>query len=189
MLDSVRKGAGTGRLRRSWAWVVADGVLGVVVGVLALAWPRVTVLALAIVLGVGLLLQGAFELSAASRVASGTRGRGWLIFFAVLAIVAGLICLLQPGAGLFAIALGVTIWFFVAGINELVAAFTYAEHRVWNLIAGVVSVIAGVILIADPGIALSTIALLTGVLFIVRGLTEIGMGAQLRRLESSKVGH
>ena len=50
-----------------WGWVAAIGVLNVVVGVLALAWPGVTIFALAVLLGVQILVFGVLTVVAAFR--------------------------------------------------------------------------------------------------------------------------
>ena len=168
--------------RRAWGWLLFDGILGVIIGIVALVSPGITVLTLALLLGIGLLFQGAAQFGAGLRAASGSTGRGWTIFFGIMSIVAGLICIFHPGAGAWAIALGVTIWFFAAAINELFAAFTMSEHRVWNLFVGIVTLIAAVVMVANPGLALSTAALIAGILFLIRGIGEIGLAMRLRSL-------
>jgi uncharacterized membrane protein HdeD (DUF308 family) len=168
-------------LARHWKWLIAEGVLGIIAGILALAYPGITVLVLALLLGVGLLLQGVLELVAGFGVRSGTPGRGWLIAFGILSAVAGIICLVHPGAGVFAIILGLTVWFAVAGINDLSMAFAASENRGWNIAMGVLGLLAAIILIVQPGLAIGTVAVLAGILFIVRGAMDIGLGMQLRR--------
>lgn len=174
----------TGTLRtavRSWKWLLAEGVLGVIAGILALAYPDVTVLVLAVLLGFGLLIQGVLELMAGIAIRSGTPGRGWLIAFGIISLVAGIICLVHPGAGVFAIILGLTVWFAVSGINDLSMAFGSGENRAWNIAMGVLGLIAAIILIVQPGLAIGTVAILAGVLFILRGVMDIGLSMQLRR--------
>jgi uncharacterized membrane protein HdeD (DUF308 family) len=185
-VSAAKRRTGYGRLsimntRRAWGWLLFDGILGILAGIVALAWPGVTVLALAVVLGIGLLFQGSLQVSAGSRAMSGTPGRGWLIFFGALSILGGVICLVHPGAGVFAIILGITIWFVAAGVNELVAGFTLKEHRAWNLILGVLTLIAALILIAQPGLAIGTVAFLTGLFFLIRGAGEIALAMRLRQ--------
>jgi uncharacterized membrane protein HdeD (DUF308 family) len=176
---SIRAGV-LGPLRRTWRWVLADGLLGIVVGVLALAWPGVTVLTLAILLGLGLLAQGVAQLAAGWSVQRGTPGRGWLVVFGLLALVAGVVCLFRPGVGLLAIVIGVAVWFFAAGVNDFVAAITLREGRVWNIVVGALSIVAGATVVAQPQTGLSTVALITGISFLVRGLGETVLALRLR---------
>jgi uncharacterized membrane protein HdeD (DUF308 family) len=168
---------------RHWKWLIAEGILGIIAGILAIAYPDVTVLALALLLGIGLLLQGVLELVAGFGSRSGTPGRGWLIAFGILSAVAGIICLIHPGAGVFAIIVGLTVWFAVAGINDLSMAFSGSENRGWNIVMGLLGVLAAIILIVQPGLAIGTVAVIAGVFFVVRGIMDIGLGLQLRRAQ------
>lgn len=167
--------------RRSWGWIMADGVIGVVVGFFALVVPGYTVVALALLLGFGLLLQGITQTIAG--ISTGElSGRGWVIALGVLSLFAGVICIFQPGAGLYAIVVGVTIWFFAAGINELIAAFTLSENQIINGVLGVLTLIAGFIFVVQPGMALGTAAVLAGIFFLLRGVGEILLAVRLRQV-------
>lgn len=173
--------AGLRRAARRWPWLVAEGVLGIVAGVVAIIYPHVTVIVLAVLLGIGLVLQGVLEVMAAAGSAAGTRGRVWLGIFGVITAVAGLICLIHPGAGVFAIILGLTFWFALAGVNDLSMAFSRTENRTWNLVLGVLGIVAAVVLIVQPGLAIHTVAIIAGITFIVRGILDVGLGLLLRR--------
>jgi uncharacterized membrane protein HdeD (DUF308 family) len=98
--------AGLSFIRRQWKWLVADGVIGVVAGVFALVYPSITVLALGLLVGIGLLFQGVAEVAAGFAAVPGTSGRVTMVIWGVIVLVAGLICIAQPGAGVFAIATG-----------------------------------------------------------------------------------
>ena len=86
---------------------------------------------------------------------------------------------------MFAIVFGVALWFLVAGVNELFAGFYLREHRLWNLVVGAITIVLGIVMIAVPGLALSTAAVLAGIFFLVRGIGEIGLAANLRRVGRS----
>src|SRR5919198_4102447 len=92
-----------GRARADWPWLLVEGILGVIAGVAALIWPDITVLVLAVFLGIALLMQGTMEIVMGTRAVPGTPGRAWIIVFGILAVFAGVICLVHPGAGVFAI--------------------------------------------------------------------------------------
>ncbi len=166
---------------RPWGLLVADGVVGVVAGALALLYPGITVLTLALLLGIGLLLQGVAQVVAARRAMTSTGGRTWGVLLGVLSLAAGVLCLVQPGAGVFGVLLGVELWFVAAGIQELMTAATLDEDRPWNGFLGVVTLLSAVVLIALPGVALWTAAVLTGAFFLARGAGQIAAGVRLRR--------
>jgi uncharacterized membrane protein HdeD (DUF308 family) len=170
---------------RHWRWVVADGVIGVVFGVLALVYPSITALALGVLLGIGLLMQGMLEIYAGVKAWPGTPGRVSLIVIGILVLLAGIICIVRPGAGIFAITLGLAIWFMLSGLANLGLAFSGTEHRLTNLLLGIVEVAAALILVLDRNAAIATIAIIAGVSFLVRGVFAIYLGWKLRELARS----
>lgn len=82
-----------------WGWSAAAGALGILAGVLALFFPGLTVLTVAVSLGIALAIQGVVEIASAIRTGSGAPGRGWLVAFGVLALVAGVLVAVHPGGG------------------------------------------------------------------------------------------
>ncbi|WP_433782607.1 HdeD family acid-resistance protein [Actinomycetospora sp. CA-101289] len=129
------------RTSPQWGWVAASGVIGILIGVLALFFPGVTILAAAVFLGIGLVVQGIVEITAAIRGGTGATGRGWLVAFGVLALVAGVLVLFVPGTGVLVLVWGLILWFAVAGVNDLVAAASTREHRGWNIAMRIISLI------------------------------------------------
>jgi uncharacterized membrane protein HdeD (DUF308 family) len=156
------------------------GVLEVIVGIVALIWPNVTVQVLGVLFGVVLLLSGLVVLS----ISWGIRSVLGVILGA-LAIVAAIICFVHPGAGVVAILIGCAIWFFMLGVAYLFAAFTGTEDRLWWGFLGVLSVIAAIIFIASPGVAITTVAILVGIAFLIRGLSEVVFAWRLRGLHKA----
>jgi short repeat uncharacterized protein DUF308/putative transmembrane protein PGPGW len=165
---------------RRWQWVVLDGVIGVAFGILALAYPNVTAAALGILLGIGLLIQGIIEIWAGVVAWPGTTGRAMMIVVGILVLIAGLICILRPGAGIFAITLGLAIWFLLLGVTDLSLAATGREHRISNLILGIIEVALALVLILDRNAAIATIAIIAGLSFLLRGVLAIYLGWRLR---------
>ena len=47
---------------------------------------------------------------------------------------------------------------------------------------GLIGIAAGIIVLADPDIGLRTLAILAGILFIIRGVFEIALGWELHRI-------
>ena len=127
-------------------------------------------------------MQGALEITAAMRAGSGTRGRGWLIAFGVLALVAGVLVLVSPGAGVLLLAWALTLWFLLVGVHDLLVAGSTREHRGWNIALGVISILAALILLFSPGTAVGVIALFVALGFLFRGGADIGLALTMRRL-------
>jgi uncharacterized membrane protein HdeD (DUF308 family) len=157
------------RTSPQWGWVAASGVIGILIGVLALFFPGVTILSAALFLGIGLVVQGIVEIAAAIRAGAGAAGRGWLVAFGVLALAAGVLVLFVPGTGVLVLVWGLILWFAVAGVNDLVAAASAREHRGWNIAMGIISLVAALVLLFSPGTAVGVIALFIALGFILRG--------------------
>jgi len=176
-------GAVTLRPERWWL-VVLLGALSIAAGVLALAYPDLTLLALGIFFGVNLLMAGTLWVMIGTDEDSGTGGKILRILVGFLAILAGLICLVRPGASVLALLLTVAFWFVLTGVADLTRAFTEPSGRAFSALLGVVGIAAGIIMVADPDIGLETLALIAGIAFIVRGTLEVVAGFGLRRLRA-----
>jgi uncharacterized membrane protein HdeD (DUF308 family) len=177
------EGTGTVTVDPKKWWVVALlGLISIVAGVLALAYPDITLLALGLVVGINLVLIGAVWIALATTEDHSPGGRVLRMFVGFLATLAGLICLVRPGAGVLALLLALSFWFILTGIADLARAMDESQNRAIAVVLGVISIAAGVIIVANPDIGLSTLALLAGIAFIVRGTVELMAGIYLRRL-------
>src|ERR1041384_1722815 len=107
---------GMPQVAKRWGWILADGILGVLVGLIALIFPIATVLVLAIFLGIGLLISGIIEATVALRVQHGAPGRWWVVIFGVMTALAGILVLFRPATGIVIMVVGLLLWFLFAGI-------------------------------------------------------------------------
>jgi uncharacterized membrane protein HdeD (DUF308 family) len=180
-MTSAVSGPGVRRASSGWGWILASGILGVLVGVIALLNPLATTLVAAIFLGIGLIIQGIVEISLAWRAETGSTGRGWLAAFGVLALVAGILVLFHPGGGVVALVWGLILWFVIAGVHDLLVGFSQREHRGWNITLGVLGILAALILIFSPFTAIVWIGILVGLGFLFRGAADIGLALSMRR--------
>ena len=172
------------RVRRDatgWGWVMASGVLGVLIGIVALVFPGAALIGAALALGIGLLVQGVLEIVVAIRAETGTAGRGWIAAFGVVALIAGVLVLFRPGGGVLVLVWGLILWFLFAGIHDLIVAGSQREHRGWNITVGVLGVLAAIVLLVSPGTALGLIAVLVALGFLLRGGADIGLAVSMRK--------
>jgi uncharacterized membrane protein HdeD (DUF308 family) len=98
------------------------GVLSFIVGLYALRHVLVTITALALLLGIFWIVNGAVEAFTALSHRE-MQGRGWTIFMGVLGIIAGVVVLVYPGISLATLAIVLGIWLMVFGVMEIVLAF------------------------------------------------------------------
>jgi uncharacterized membrane protein HdeD (DUF308 family) len=159
------------------------GVLGIIVGIIAIAWPGVTILALVILfaiyafIGAGLQTMRAFS----SETAGPVFGH---LLLGLIYLAAGVIALVWPGPTALVLVLVVAIWAFVAGFAEIFAAFRAGETagtRAMFILTGLVSIALGVVLSSRPDIGAATLALLFGLFSMVYGVSQIMLGVQIRR--------
>jgi uncharacterized membrane protein HdeD (DUF308 family) len=181
----MAKVEGTGTISTDlgkWWLVGLLGLLSIAVGVLAIVYPDITLLALGLIVGVYLVLAGATYVGLATLDNQTAGGRTLRLIVGFLSLLAGLICLVRPGAGVLALLIALSFWFILTGVADLARAIDVREHRVIAILLGLVSIAAGVIIVANPDIGLATLALLAGIGFIVRGTVEVAAAGWMYRL-------
>jgi uncharacterized membrane protein HdeD (DUF308 family) len=166
-----------GRLAQNWWILVLRGVVGVLFGILALAYPRDTVSALVILLGAYMLVDGVTALVMAFHV---DRGSGWLVLSGFAGIGAGLLTFFYPVVTAYMLVYIIAAWAIISGVFEIVAAieFRRALSDMWLLgLAGALSIVLGFALAVAPSRGLTSLvwllvgyALVFGVLYIIAGL-------------------
>src|SRR5271165_3367126 len=102
--------------------LIARGILAVIIGVIALAWPSVTVLALVIVFAIYAFVASGMEAARAfsSRTAGPVLGH---LLLGLADLAAGVIALAWPGPTALVLVLIVGVWAIIAGLVEIAAAF------------------------------------------------------------------
>jgi uncharacterized membrane protein HdeD (DUF308 family) len=171
-----------GRLGRHWGWLLFFGVLMVVAGVFAVAWPGPTVVVLAILFGIQILVSGIFSFINAFAADESGGMRVWNVILGLLGIVIGLYAIRHIIVSVVALALLIGIYWVAYGIAQVYSAIAHREqpHRGWMGFIGALSVIAGLIVIAWPGPSLVTLALVLGVWLLIYGVMEIFMAFRIR---------
>ena len=179
MVDQVTR-ADVRAATTGWWLVVLAGLIGIAVGVALLFKPGDSLETLAVIAGVFVLVDGIIELAAS--LMHDTQSRGMVALLGVVSAVVGVLLIRHPIAGITAIALLIAIWLIAAGVVRIVAAFELDGPRGWNIFAGLVSVAAGTVIIVDPRIGYTTLAVLAGIAFIAHGIGISALGWGLREL-------
>jgi uncharacterized membrane protein HdeD (DUF308 family) len=169
-------------LRQVGTLLIVAGVLGTIAGILAIVYPDLTLLALALIAGINLLLLGALSLVDAFSGDSDTTTRVLAALLGLLGIMAGLVVMKRPGESLLAVLIVLGIWLVITGIVDLIRAIVTAGDRGFRLLAAVVDIALGGLILALPDVSLGTLAVLIGIAFIVRGLLSVWRGIALRRV-------
>jgi uncharacterized membrane protein HdeD (DUF308 family) len=166
--------------------LILRGVVAVGVGVVALAWPGVTVLSLVILFAFYAFMAAGLE---AVRAFSG-RTAGPVVghlLVGVVDIVAGVVALAWPGPTALVLVLVVASWAVLTGVLEVSAAFGPGEEagtRAMFVLGGLVSVAFGIVLFASPTMGALSLALLFGLFNLIEGSWLLTRGIELRRTDA-----
>jgi uncharacterized membrane protein HdeD (DUF308 family) len=179
-------------LGRHWGWVLAYGILTLLAGIAVLAWPSETLLVIAVLFGVQLIISGIFRFVGALASTDLTGGtRVMLALLGVLSIIIGLWAVRHAVLTLVALIVFLGIFWVINGLIEVFAALSHREmpDRGWSVLMGVLSAIAGIIVLAYPGLTLVGLAVILGVWLVVFGILEIVAAFRLRRLADAGAVH
>ncbi len=176
-------------LSRNWWAFALRGLLAVIFGILALVWPRATLLTLVLIFGAYALVDGIFAVVAG--IASyGRSERWWAILLEGLAGIAlGLLTLFWPGATSLVLLYFIAAWAILTGIFEIAAAIRLRREITgeWLLIlSGALSILFGLVLVFFPGAGALSLIWLIAAYAIVFGLMTILFAFRLRGLREEQ---
>lgn len=164
--------------------VIALGVVSILGGVAVLVWPQATLVAIAFIFAIELLVVGVVRLVTAFTTSEASGGgRVLLVLLGVLAILAGIIFLRHPFTTIAVLGLLLGAFWIVAGVVELYGAFEArgVPGRGWGIAAGVLSIVAGIFVLAFTGASLVVLVWLLGLQLVLYGVLTICRGNTLRR--------
>jgi uncharacterized membrane protein HdeD (DUF308 family) len=169
-------------LARNWWLLTLRGACALAFGVMAMAWPGITIGALVFLFGCYATADGVLALFAAikgDRVAP----RWWLALGGVLGICIGLAALFMPGATAVTLLYLIAAWAICVGFLQITGALRLREEidNEWMLImGGALSVFIGAAIMLRPAAGALAIVLLIGAFAIVFGVTLILFSLRLR---------
>ena len=168
----------------TWKVTLFTGVVTLILGIIVAFKPGGSLNVVAVLLGVLALISGIFQLVRVFDRAE--PHRVWLGISGFVFVVVGVVLIRHLHLTVALIGLLVGITWIVQGVAALIAAFSGArEGAVWWGIFGAISLIAGIVVTANPSTSITVLAALLGIWFIVMGVFEI-IGAFLIRRALSK---
>jgi uncharacterized membrane protein HdeD (DUF308 family) len=163
------------------------GIAAVLFGIIALVWPKLTLSALVLVFGVFAIISGITAVVAALR-STDVPGWGLLLLQGILGTLAGVIALAWPGITALAFIYLLAAWAIITGIMEVIAPLSFpmsTGRGVLMVLAGVVSVVFGILIAAQPSAGLLAVVWVIGVYAIVYGIMYVAVYFQSRSLAAS----
>ena len=171
-------------VRRLWKSVLSLGVLTLIVGAAVLVWPGQSVVTAGILFAVYLLASGIAQVIAAFTVNSPAASRVLLFISGALSVVLGVFAFrdFDDGGAVWLLALWIGVGFIFQGVTETVLAISFKElpERGWYIFVGVLTMIAGVVMLAWPISSIVVLSIIAGVWLVVIGTTEIVWAANVR---------
>jgi uncharacterized membrane protein HdeD (DUF308 family) len=160
-------------LARSWQVSLFVGIVTLILGIIVAAHPTGSLNVIAVLLGILLIISGLFHLI---RVFDpGEPHRIWLGIAGLLFIVVGVILIRHLHLTRAIIGLFIGITWIIQGLAALIAGLSGGsrEGRGWWIAFGVISLIAGIVVVATPESSITFLAVLVGIWFVVMGIFEI----------------
>lgn len=170
------------------------GVVALILGIVLLVWPEKSLGAVAIILGIYFLISGVVRL-ALGIFSKGISGgmRTLDILLGVLLIIAGIIVLKNVTASAAALLILVVavigIGWIIEGVLSIVES-RGAPSAGWAITSGIISIIAGIVVLAVPGWSAVWLILVAGIVLIVLGIIGIVRAFTFgREVLKAAVGH
>lgn len=169
----------------SWSSLAFRGIASLLFGILAFAWPGMTLAVLTILFGAYAFADGVTALVVAFQ--RGARPYRWLLVVdGLIGIGAGVVTLLWPGITLLALIFIVALRFVMSGILQMVAAFQF--HRELSTpvlygLAGIASIALGVMTFIWPGVSAFVLVTMLGVYAFIFGFMMLVLSFRARKAE------
>lgn len=164
--------------QHNWWLLLLRGVFAIIFGIIALVFPGIALLALIYIFAAYAFLDGILAVIVAISERRSLPRWGWLLVEGLAGIVIGILAFAWPGETALVLLYIVAAWAILTGVMEIAAAFTI---RSWLFgLAGVLSIVFGIILFVHPGAGLLSILWLLGIYAIVFGVILIVHAFQLR---------
>jgi uncharacterized membrane protein HdeD (DUF308 family) len=168
-----------------WKSALVSGILSLIVGVMVLAWPAKSVLVAAVAFGVYLLITGIAQVVFAFSLHVSSGSRILLFFSGAASLILAVLAFRHFGQGyaVLLLAIWIGIGFIFRGVATTVSAISdpLLPGRGWSIFIGVISLLAGIVVMGSPFQSIITLAIVVGAWFVVIGVFEIVSSFSIRK--------
>jgi uncharacterized membrane protein HdeD (DUF308 family) len=167
----------------NWWLAVLRGVAAIIFGILAFAWPGITLLTLVLFWGAFALVDGVLAIIAAVK-GGNPMPRWWLAIVGLAGIIAGALTFLMPGLTALVLLTFIAVWAIVLGVMEIIGAIKLRKEiqGEWLLILnGAISVLFGIVLLWRPVTGLIALVWIIGAYAIILGVIYVMFGLKMRK--------
>jgi uncharacterized membrane protein HdeD (DUF308 family) len=178
--------AGPRLLPHLWKSTLASGILALALGILTLLWPGKTILVAAILFGIYLLVTGIAQIFFAFGLHVSAGGRVLLFISGAASLILAVLAFRHFGKDPLTAILFLAIWigvgFIFRGVATSISAISdpALPGRGWQIFVGVISLLAGIVMLGSPFESLAILTLIVGIWLVVIGAFEIGSSFGIR---------
>ena len=180
-------------MHRIWISALLFGALAAILGVAMLVWPGPSIVVAAALFGAYLVMSGVAMVVLAFALPAASGASRFLYFLSgAVSVVLGILAFRHFGEGyaILLLAIWIAVGFIFRGVSATALAISYPRFpgRGWSIFFGVISVLAGVVVLAYPFDSIVTLALVVGIWLIILGVTEVisafGMRSDVKKLDN-----
>lgn len=171
-----------GELRRNWGWLLALGILFVLLGIAGLFLTVAVTLATVTVIGIFVLGAGVL-MAVHTLQAKGWQSRWWQLLIALLYIAGGVIIVADPVMASLTLTLLIAFFIFAAGVLRLMIAWQHRGERGNGLfwLTGFIALLLGVVIAAGwPVSGLTVIGLFVSLELLFQGVACVGLALAIK---------
>jgi uncharacterized membrane protein HdeD (DUF308 family) len=170
--------------------LIVRGIVGLAIGILAIAWPGMTIAVLVAIFAIYAILDGITNL-VIGFTRTPTHGISWAqIVEGIVGIAAGALAFYWPGITALVLVLFIASWAIITGAFEIAAAVRLRKiiQGEWLLaLSGILSILFGGLVFASPGAGAIGIAWVLGIYAAAAGVVLIALGVRLRSMANALV--
>ncbi|WP_438483868.1 HdeD family acid-resistance protein [Streptomyces sp. S186] len=165
-----------------WQALITIGLASIALGVVVLSWPGETLRVVGVVFGIYLLVSGVFQLAAAFGAHVPGHLRALHFITGAVSVLLGLICFRGILQSIFLLALWIGFGWLLRGIMMTAAAGSAPAMpaRGWQMFLGILTLLAGIVLVVSPFSSIAVLTLVAGIMAIVLGAVEVFHAIRLR---------
>ena len=175
-----------GDISRKWGWIMAGGLLMVILGIVGLSMEFTMTIVSVVYFGIMVLIGGAMILISAFQ-AEGWKSKLWHLLIGLLYIAAGVVMIMEPEGSAVWFTLFIAAYLFVVGIMRIITSIQMrgVSGWGWTLLAGISGVVLGVMLYYEwPYSGLWAIGLFVSIDLLMQGISLITIAWAAKKVGS-----
>jgi uncharacterized membrane protein HdeD (DUF308 family) len=170
-----------------WKATLVSGLLALALGIAVLVWPTITIIIAAIFFGAYLLVTGITQVIFAFSLHVSAGGRVLLFISGAASLILAVLCFRSLANSILLLAIWIGVGFIFRGVATAVSAIsdTTLPGRGWEIFIGIISLVAGIVMLGSPFESVATLALVVGIWLVVIGIFEIASAWGIRKASNA----